>query len=120
MLVGSDGREINGNGVDLTERQKAKVMKQNATIEDVNEIAHAHAVQATNHLGNQIPPLIHKIVGEAIQGFYESLKERGMLNAPDDSRFWEPPKTVPPKTVTVDKIPEGCDATATLKGWADK
>lgn len=82
MLVGSDGREINGNGVDLTERQKAKVMTQNATVGDVNEIAHAHAVAACNHLGNQIPPLIHKIVSEALQGFYESLKERGMLKEP--------------------------------------
>lgn len=81
-LVGMDGREIGGNGVSLTERQRQKALSMNCTVGEADEIAHARAVEAVNHLGNQIPPLMHRIVAEAIQGFYESLKERGLLNEP--------------------------------------
>lgn len=73
MILDATGREANGNGVNLTDRQMKKQMALNATIGDVNEIAHAHAVQAANHLGNQVPALLHKVVSEAIQGYHAAL-----------------------------------------------
>lgn len=83
MILNTNGHEINGNGASLTERQMAKQMAQNATIGEVNDIAWQHAVKATNHLGNQIPELVQRLVNQtvstALQGFYESLKARGML-----------------------------------------
>lgn len=84
MIVNAQGHEINGNGADVTERQRQKLLAQNATLHEANEIAHMHAVQAVNHLGNQIPGLVHSIVKAAIQGYHASLIELGVIpaNAP--------------------------------------
>lgn len=79
MIVDAKGREVEGNGVDLTERQRRKIMAQNATIEDVNTIAHQHAQNAMNHLGNQIGPFVVKAISDAIKGYHESLIERGII-----------------------------------------
>jgi hypothetical protein len=83
VILDSRGAEVNGNGVDITERQKAKMMLKMATLGEVNEIAHAHAVQAMNHLGNQIPALLQKMIAEAINaaltGYHQSLVERGVI-----------------------------------------
>lgn len=82
MILDARGHETGGNGASLTERQMAKYRAQHCTIGEANDLAHQHAVAAVNHLGNQLPAFVHKIVAEAIQGFYESLKERGMLLEP--------------------------------------
>lgn len=81
MILDARGHETSGNGVDLTERQRLRMMAQNATLGEVNEIAHAHAVQAVNHLGNQIPGLVHSIITAAIQGYHASLIELGVIPA---------------------------------------
>lgn len=87
MILDSRGAEVNGNGVDMTERQKAKYMLQAANIGEVNEIAHAHAVQAMNHLGNQIPALLKTMIEEAVtaalNGYHQSLVERGVIPVGD-------------------------------------
>lgn len=81
MILDARGHETNGNGADLTERQRLRMMAQNATLGEVNDIAHAHAVQAVNHLGNQIPGLVHSIITAAIQGYHASLIELGVIPA---------------------------------------
>lgn len=103
-LLDARGHEVNGNGASLTERQMKKQMAMNATIGDVNEIAAAHASKAMNHLGNQIPGFVQKMVADAIQGFYESLKERGMLLEPKALDTNEPANTgeYPPIVHSVD------------------
>lgn len=83
MILDARGHEVNGNGASLTEHQRKKLLAQNATVGEVHQIAadyaYQHAVQATNHLGNQVGPAIHKIVSEAIQGYHAALTE--MLKA---------------------------------------
>lgn len=83
MILDSRGVEVNGNGVDMTERQKAKWMAMNATRQEANDISHAHAVQAMNHLGNQIPALMKKMIEEAVSaalaGYHQSLVDRGVI-----------------------------------------
>lgn len=69
MILDSRGHEANGNGADLSARQLAKYKAQNATIGEVNEIATEHAIRACNHLGNQIPGLIHHIISQAMKGY---------------------------------------------------
>lgn len=79
MILDSRGAETASGVTSITDRQQAKLMAQNATIGECNDIAYRHAVAATNHLGNQIPALLHKVVSEAITGFYHSLLARQML-----------------------------------------
>ena len=83
VILDSRGHESNGNGVDLTERQRQKLMLQSVNMEECNEIAHAHAVKAMNHLGNQIPGLFKAMMEQAITaaltGYHQSLVERGVI-----------------------------------------
>lgn len=70
-LINSAGREIASDVTSLTERQLKREMAQNATIQDVNDIAHLIAVKACNHLGNQIPDLVVTKIAEAFAAFAE-------------------------------------------------
>lgn len=70
-LINPAGQEIASDVTSLTERQLKKQMTHNATIGDVVELSHSIAVQAVNHLGNQIPTLIAQKLAEAFAAYAE-------------------------------------------------
>lgn len=115
MILDARGSEVNGNGASLTDRQMAKIRAQTCTVGEANDMAHQHAVNAVNHMGNQIPALIHTIVAQAIQGFYDSLKERGMLlepvtpQAPESAPNAENTEEVSPLPETLPVTDEGAE-----------
>ncbi len=93
MLVDARGRETSSEVTPITERQQARIMAQNATIGEVQEIASAHAAAAMNHLANQLPAFIHSIIKSALQGYHQALQEQGIIPKDAPIGEWVEPVT---------------------------
>jgi S-methylmethionine-dependent homocysteine/selenocysteine methylase len=75
-LINPNGQEIASDVTSITERQLKKQMAHNATIRDVIDLSHQVAVQAMNHLGNQIPALVAEKIAEAFAAYAEIQQAR--------------------------------------------
>ncbi len=82
----------------LSDKQQAKLGKQNATLDEATEIAQRAAVAVTEHYFAQIPDLVGRIVEAALMAYDKSKAEQACT--PGANENVDSPEAVAPRPET--------------------